>query len=334
MKPRGGASAALTEQTPTSAASSPADCSTGAITSCDPSHIALPATVGALLLHPRTTTRLTTSRDAAELRETCAIRLSPTLALGLDTSRAAPLSARATCPKCGEISWILTDLRPGTARARRLATRRNSSAGSSPTSAWYQTYPALMAADILAYDSDFVPWRRPAQHGGDPPGLAASSPRLRRRVQATRGVDLAQPPRQGAGADGQKMRQELRLHGVDLRDRKSAAKPSAHRHRFRAAGEPNDPDALLLVRVLAPVPRAGEHEEWGAPLKERRAPARRTPPQAAPDPGRQDTFGRLRARRAELLRDPRRIDALPRAGAEIARAPRATRDRALRAASA
>lgn len=77
------------------------------------------------------------------------------LACGLDPDRGA-LFRQSDVPQVAELAWILSTVTPK-ALLERATSYKDKVARGLPASAGLFTYPVLMAADILIYDSDLVP---------------------------------------------------------------------------------------------------------------------------------------------------------------------------------
>ena len=77
------------------------------------------------------------------------------LACGLDPDRGA-LFRQSDVPQVTELAWILSTVTPK-ALLERAHSYKDKVARGLPASAGLFTYPVLMAADILIYDSDLVP---------------------------------------------------------------------------------------------------------------------------------------------------------------------------------
>ena len=98
---------------------------------------------------------LTTVRDPkqlAELSEEAAIDL---LALGLDPNQAT-LFRQSDVPEISELTWLLLTVTPMSLLEKCHAYKDKKAKGL-PADAGLFSYPVLMAADILLYDSDLVP---------------------------------------------------------------------------------------------------------------------------------------------------------------------------------
>lgn len=98
---------------------------------------------------------LTTVRDRAELARNTLDAAIDLLALGLDPQRAT-LFVQSDVPEVSELCWLLLTGTPMGLLERCHAYKDKKERGL-PADAGLFTYPVLMAADILAYDSEVVP---------------------------------------------------------------------------------------------------------------------------------------------------------------------------------
>ncbi len=106
---------------------------------------------------------LTTVRDGDKLRELTRDVALDYLALGLDPSRAnVALFRQSDIPEITELFWVLLAVTPMGLLERAVSYKDKIANGISPDAGLF-TYPVLMAADILAYDSDEVPVGRDQQ---------------------------------------------------------------------------------------------------------------------------------------------------------------------------
>ncbi len=78
------------------------------------------------------------------------------LACGLDVERGGVLFRQSDVPQVTELTWILSTVTPK-ALLERGHSYKDKIARGLPASAGLFSYPVLMAADILIYDSDLVP---------------------------------------------------------------------------------------------------------------------------------------------------------------------------------
>src|SRR5213595_2847296 len=98
---------------------------------------------------------LTSVRDPDVLRENCRRVAVDFLACGLDPERAA-LFRQSDLPQVTELAWILSTVAPMGLLERAHSYKDKLARGLASTVGLF-SYPVLMAADILIYDSDAVP---------------------------------------------------------------------------------------------------------------------------------------------------------------------------------
>lgn len=98
---------------------------------------------------------LTTVRDASQLRQNVLDAALDLLALGLDPQQAI-LFRQSDVPEVSELCWLLMSLAPMPMLENCVAYKDKKAKGL-PADAGLFTYPVLMAADILMYDSEIVP---------------------------------------------------------------------------------------------------------------------------------------------------------------------------------
>jgi tryptophanyl-tRNA synthetase len=98
---------------------------------------------------------LTTVRDPEELRELTLDAAIDLLALGLNPEKAV-LYVQSDVPEVSELCWLLMTGAPMGLLERCHAYKDKKAKGLTADAGLF-TYPVLMAADILAYDSDTVP---------------------------------------------------------------------------------------------------------------------------------------------------------------------------------
>jgi tryptophanyl-tRNA synthetase len=98
---------------------------------------------------------LTSVRDPDVLRENVRRVAVDFLAAGLDPERAA-LFKQSDVPQVTELTWILSTVAPKGLLERAHSYKDKLARGFAPMVGLF-SYPVLMAADILIYDSDIVP---------------------------------------------------------------------------------------------------------------------------------------------------------------------------------
>ncbi|HEY6070081.1 MAG TPA: tryptophan--tRNA ligase [Chthoniobacterales bacterium] len=98
---------------------------------------------------------LTSLRDPKALRENSRLVALDFLACGLDPEKSA-LFRQSDVPQTTELAWILSTVTP-VSRLELAHSYKDKIARGMAANAGLFTYPVLMAADILIYDSDAVP---------------------------------------------------------------------------------------------------------------------------------------------------------------------------------
>jgi tryptophanyl-tRNA synthetase len=275
---------------------------------------------------------LTTVRDPEALRRNVFETAVTYLALGLDPQRAV-LWRQSDVPEVTEIAWLLSTV-TGMGLLERAHSYKDKTARGISASVGLFTYPMLMAADILAYDADFVPvGQDQVQHVEMTQDMAGSfnaayGDGLLRRPECL--LPEAGAAKKVPGLDGQKM---SKSYGNDIWIFESGKALKKRVNQIvtdsRPPEEPKDPASLFLFDLLGLFIEPAELADW-------REKVRRGGPGA---PGYGHLKGRLaeaielrfadaRARREELLAHPERVAAVLEAGADQARAQaRVVRDR-------
>jgi len=98
---------------------------------------------------------LTVQQDPAVLRSTTLELATLLLAVGIDPERAT-LFVQGHVPEHAELAWIM-ECTAAIGELRRMTQFKDKSENAEFVSGGLFTYPALMAADILLYDTDRVP---------------------------------------------------------------------------------------------------------------------------------------------------------------------------------
>ncbi len=286
-------------------------------------HVAMAAGADTCLYFIADYHALTTSRDPAAFREATRDVALTYLALGLDADKAM-LFRQSDVPEVLEIAWLLACV-TGMGLLERAHSYKDKVARGLVPNVGLFTYPVLMAADILAYDSDLVPvGKDQIQHVEMAQDMAASfnaafGPVFRRPEPLMPREDLlAKVP----GLDGEKM---SKSYGNDVWIFESGKKLRTAVNRIvtdsQPPEEPKDPEKVLLFRFLELFLEKPELEEW----KER---VRRGGP-GAPGYGHlkvriaeamEARFAQARERRAQLVADPAEVDRILAHGAARARA--------------
>jgi tryptophanyl-tRNA synthetase len=275
---------------------------------------------------------LTSAPEPGELRERVREIAVTYLALGLDPARVA-LFRQSDVPEVCELAWLLECVAPMGLLERAVSYKDKVARGLSANVGLF-TYPALMAADILAYGSDQVPvGADQSQHVEIARDLAEAFNRRYGEVFRLPEARLSAAARV-PGLDGEKMSKSygntLWIFETGKALKKTVARVLTD---SRAPEEPKDPDGVLLQQLLALFLAPDELAQW-------RERVRAGGP-GAPGYGHlkarlvevvEERFAAARERRAELLDDPAELERVLERGARVARARAvATRDAALRA---
>jgi len=278
---------------------------------------------------------LTTSKDPALLRERVRETTVSYLALGLDPERAT-LFRQSDVPEVTELTWLLATV-TGMGLLERAHSYKDKVAHGVRASVGLFTYPILMAADILAYDSTRVPvGKDQVQHVEMAQDMAG-------HFNAAYGDVFVRPEcllpsndkeARVPGLDGEKM---SKSYGNDLWIFETGKKLKKAIGRIptdsRPPEEPKDPSEILAFQFLELFLGSTELSDWRARIE--------AGGEGAPGYGHmkmrlveaiEETFAPARKRREELLADPAELDRILERGAQRARERAvATRDRALAA---
>ncbi len=259
---------------------------------------------------------LTSLHDARTMRENSRRVALDFLACGLDPERAA-LFRQSDVPQVTELAWILSTVTP-VALLERCHSYKDKTARGMSASAGLFTYPVLMAADILIYDSDVVPV------GKDQKQHIEVTRDIAIKINETFGeiFKLPEPRIQEAtevvpGLDGQKMSKSygntIDIFGEEKEVRKRIMSIVTDSTPVEAS---KDPDKSIIVQLYA----LFANETELAALKE----AFRRGGTGYGDFKKQlfaklwDYFAPMRARREEILAQPDYVDEVLARGAEQA----------------
>jgi tryptophanyl-tRNA synthetase len=100
---------------------------------------------------------ITIPQDPEQLRRRTLVTAAQYLALGIDPSRST-VFVQSQVPEHAELAWVLGCF-TGFGQASRMTQFKDKSQkeGAEATTVGLFTYPVLMAADVLLYDTEFVP---------------------------------------------------------------------------------------------------------------------------------------------------------------------------------
>jgi tryptophanyl-tRNA synthetase len=241
------------------------------------------------------------------------------LALGLDPRRAT-FFRQSDVPEVCELTWMLSTV-IGVGLLERATSYKDKLARGLPASAGLLYYPVLMAADILAYQSDLVPvGKDQVQHlemARDMCDAFNSAYKCEafRRPQARLAEGAAVVP----GTDGQKMSKSYG-NTIDLFAEGKALKSAVMgiKSDSRGVEEPKDPEGVLvyqLYRLVAPPDKVREMGEALARGGYGYGDAKK-----ALLAGLEEWLGPARERRRQLAANPAHVEEVLAAGAAKARA--------------
>jgi len=260
---------------------------------------------------------LTTVRDAAVLRGFVRDAALDVLALGLDPERAT-LFVQSHVPEVSELCWLLMTGTPLGLLERCHAYKDKKEKGLKADAGLF-TYPVLMAADILAYDANWVPvGEDQVQHIEVCRDLARSFNAHYGEVFTLPEARVVQGASKVPGTDGEKMSKSynntLGLFEPPKELRKKIMRISTD---SRPMEDPKDPETDHLYQLFRLFATAEQTEEMRAmylkggfgygEVKKRLADAA------------DQYLTPARVRREELENHPEKVDAILQAGAANAR---------------
>lgn len=210
---------------------------------------------------------LTTTHDANKLREQVRGVASTYLALGLDVDKAV-LFRQSDVPEVTELTWLLATV-TGMGLLERAHSYKDKLANGFKPSVGLFTYPMLMAADIIAYDSDVVPV------GQDQVQHIEMAQDMVTHFNSTYGVEALKKPNwklsptpKVTGTDGQKMSKSygntitIFAEGKDLKKQVNAIVTDS-----REPAESKEPDSVNAWGILKLFVTDDEKTEWETRLK-------------------------------------------------------------------
>jgi tryptophanyl-tRNA synthetase len=210
---------------------------------------------------------LTTTHDAQRLRSQVRDVAATYVALGLDVDRAV-LFRQSDVPEVTELTWLLASV-TGMGLLERAHSYKDKVANNIKPSVGLFTYPILMAADIVAYDSDVVPV------GQDQVQHIEMAQDMVTHFNSAFGVEALKRPEwklsptpKVPGTDGQKMSKSYNnaisifVEGKALKKQVNAIVTDS-----REPAEPKEPDSVNAYGLLALFLDAAEREEWSQRLR-------------------------------------------------------------------
>ncbi|MAB90595.1 MAG: tryptophan--tRNA ligase [Planctomycetota bacterium] len=203
---------------------------------------------------------LTTVQNAETLREHVRDLACTYLALGLDPKRSV-FWRQSDVPEVTELTWLLSTVIGMGLLERGHSYKDKVAKGLTPNAGLF-LYPVLMAADILAYDADYVPvGKDQVQHVEFAQDMAGAFNALYGDVFKRPEWKLSESPRV-VGLDGEKM---SKSYGNDLWvfEEGKALKKRVGKipTDSRAPEDPKDPDGMLIFDWLEMLCPKDEYED-------------------------------------------------------------------------
>lgn len=260
---------------------------------------------------------LTTVRDPALLRQLTLDAAIDLLALGLNPERAV-LFVQSDVPEVSELCWLLMTGAP-MGLLERCHAYKDKKARGLPADAGLFTYPVLMAADILAYDSDTVPvGEDQVQHIEVCRDLAGAFNHHFGEVFVMPKAKLLDASKKVPGTDGEKMSKSYN-NTLDIFEDPAAQRKKIMRITTdsRPMEQPKEPDADHLFQLFSLVAAESERESMAA-LYRRGGFGYGEVKKGLADAA-EKYFAPARAKRAELAADPAKIRDILADGARRAR---------------
>jgi tryptophanyl-tRNA synthetase len=260
---------------------------------------------------------LTTVRDSEELRELTLDAAIDLLALGLNPERAV-LYVQSDVPEVSELCWLLMTGAPMGLLERCHAYKDKKAKGLTADAGLF-TYPVLMAADILAYDSDTVPVGQDQdQHLEVCRDLAQSWNHHFGQTFVLPKALIIEATAKVPGIDGEKMSKSYNNTLEIFED------PRAQRKKImrittdsRPMEQPKEPESDHLFQLYSLVANDAERDEMAA-LYRRGGFGYGAVKKALADSA-ERYFAEARARREEFANQPKRVAEILADGASRAR---------------
>ncbi|GIW99783.1 MAG: tryptophan--tRNA ligase [Pirellulaceae bacterium] len=260
---------------------------------------------------------LTTIRDPQRLSQLTLDAAIDLLALGLDPQRAT-LFIQSDVPQVSQLTWILMTCTPMGLLERCHAYKEKKERGLTADAGLF-TYPVLMAADILAYDSNLVPvGQDQVQHIEVCRDLANSFNHHFSPVFVLPEARILSNAAKVPGTDGEKMSKSYNNTIEIFEDLKSQRKKIMRMQTdSRPMEQPKDPESDHLFQLYRLMASPEEIEQMAA-LYRRGGFGYGEVKKALADVA-ERYFAEARRRRAELEKDPDTVRDILQEGAARAR---------------
>jgi tryptophanyl-tRNA synthetase len=260
---------------------------------------------------------LTTVREPQNLRQYTFDVALDLLSLGLDPAKAV-LFVQSDVPEVSELCWLLMTGTP-MGLLERCHAYKDKKAKGLPADAGLFTYPVLMAADILAYDSDTVPvGEDQLQHIEVCRDVAASFNHHFGETFVMPKGKVLEHSAKVPGTDGEKMSKSYNNTLAVFEDAKAQRKRIMRiATDSRPMDQPKEPESDHLYQLYSLVATDAERADMAA-LYRRGGFGYGDVKKALADAA-ERFFAEPRARRAELAANPQRIHEILNDGASRAR---------------
>jgi tryptophanyl-tRNA synthetase len=260
---------------------------------------------------------LTTIRDPDLLRQYTRDAALDLLALGLDPGRAT-LFVQSDVPQVSELTWLLMTGTPMGLLERCHAFKEKKEKGLTAEAGLF-TYPVLMAADILAYDSNIVPvGADQVQHIEVCRDLARSFNHHFGDVFVIPEAQVLKNAAKVPGTDGEKMSKGYD-NTIEVFEEIAAQRKKIMRipTDSRPLEDPKDPDQDHLFQLYSLFADADQREQMAATYRAGGFGYGEVKKKLAEVA--ESFFAEARARRAKLEKDPDYVSGVLKDGAERAR---------------
>jgi tryptophanyl-tRNA synthetase len=260
---------------------------------------------------------LTTIRDREALRRNTLDAALDLLALGLDPAKAT-LFVQSDVPEVTELTWLLMSITP-MGLLERCVSYKDKLAKGIVADAGLFTYPVLMSADILIYDSDVVPvGADQIQHIEVARDIAGSFNHLFGETFVLPKYKVLETSAKVPGTDGEKMSKSYN-NTIEIFEEPKALKKKIMRITTdsRPMEQPKEPESDHLFQLYSLFAADAQREEMAA-LYRRGGFGYGQVKTALADVA-EHYFAAARAKRAELAAHPSQVQEILADGASRAR---------------
>jgi tryptophanyl-tRNA synthetase len=260
---------------------------------------------------------LTSIRDRDQLAQYTRDAALDLLALGLDPTKAT-LFVQSDVPEVTELTWLLMSITPMGLLERCVSYKDKVSKGIAADAGLF-TYPVLMSADILIYDSDVVPvGADQIQHIEVARDIAGSFNHLFGETFVLPKYKVLESAAKVPGTDGEKMSKSYN-NTIEIFEEPKALRKKIMRITTdsRPMDQPKEPETDHLFQLYSLFATDAQRDEMAALY--RRGGFGYGQVKTALADAAEHYFAAPRAKRAELAADPARVAGILAEGAQRAR---------------